>query len=99
MGIVNWQICHSQGTSLDQCSTNVGIDTADVTACLSDTSRIHALMQTYLDKTSSVHCTPWEEVNGKAVGDCKGNDPTYATVKAAICAADSTLSNCTSVLV
>lgn len=92
--IVNWQICHCQGNSFDQCHTQVGIAKADVDACLSDTSRIHTLMQSYLDKTSSVHCTPWEEVNGTPVGDCQGNDPTYATVKAAICAADSTLSAC-----
>jgi len=94
--IVPWQICHSQGTSLDQCSTQVGIDNADVQACLSDTSRMQALIQTYLDRASNVHCTPWEEVSGTQVGDCN-SDPTYADVKKAICAADSTLSACASV--
>lgn len=97
--IVQWQICHSQGTSLEQCHAQVGIDKADVDECLSDTSRMHAIMQSYLDRTSHVHCTPWEEVNGTPVGDCQGNDPTYASVKAALCAADSTLSACASVLV
>jgi len=92
--IVNWQICHSQGTSLDKCTTQVGLDTADVNACLSDTTRIHALMQKYLDRASYVQCTPWEEVNDVAVGDCSGSDPSYAAVKKAICAADSTLSAC-----
>merc|ERR1712007_130800 len=96
---VQWQICHSQGTSLEQCHAKVGIDSADVDACLGDTSRIHALMQQYIDRASSVQCTPWEEVNGKPVGSCSGKDPTYADVKKAICAADSSLSACTSLQV
>jgi len=97
--IVNWQICHSQGSTFDQCHAQVGIASSDVDACLNDSSRIQGLMQSYLDRASHVHCTPYEEVNGTPVGDCSGNDPTYATVKAAICAADSSLSGCSGVVV
>jgi len=97
--IVNWQICHSQGTALSQCTTQVGLQDSDVQACLSDTDRIHGLMQTYLDRASKIQCTPFEDVNDVPVGDCSGSDPDYASVKAAICAADSTLPACSGVVV
>ena len=99
--IVNWQICHCQNDSspLSKCHAQVGIDSSDVDACLNDSSRIQGLMQSYIDKASHVRCTPWEEVNGTPVGDCSGTDPDYARVKAAICAADSSLSGCSGVVV
>merc|ERR1711998_486708 len=90
--IVPWQICHSKGTSLAQCHTQVGIDGADVQACLADTTRIHGLMKQYIDRASYVHSTPREEVNGKQVG----GDADYSAVKRTICAADSSLSACSS---
>lgn len=93
--IVQWQICHCKGSDFDTCHAQVGIDASEVSACLSDTSRIHGLMQTYLDRASYVRGTPWEEVNDKQVGSLQ-DDVTYATVKKAICAADSSLSACSS---
>merc|ERR1712048_1529151 len=88
--IVQWQICKSQGSSMTQCHAKVGIDSSDVDACLADTSRIHGLMQQYIDRASSVRGTPYEEVNGKSV------DSSYNAVKKAICKADSSLSACSS---
>ena len=90
--IVPWQICHCQGNDFDTCHAKVGIASSDVSACLSDTSRIHGLMQTYLDRGKNVRGTPYELVNDKEVS----GDSTYANVKKAICAADSTLSACAS---
>jgi len=90
--IVQWQICKSQGNSMNSCHAKVGIDSNDVQACLSDTSRIHGLMQKYLDRASNVHGTPREEVNGQVVG----GDADYRAVKSAICRADSSLAACSS---
>ena len=89
--IVPWQICTDSGNSMSSCHSQVGIDSAEVEACLSDTSRIHGLMQQYIDRASNVHGTPLEEVNGKKAGS------EYAAVKEAICAADPSLSACSSV--
>jgi len=88
--IVPWQICVDSGNSKSSCHAQVGIDSAEVSACLSDTSRIRGLMQKYLDRGSSVHGTPLEEVNGNKASS------EYASVKQAICAADSSLSACSS---
>merc|ERR1712178_617377 len=90
--IVPWQICHSKGTSLAKCHAQVGIDSADVQACLADTSRIHGLMKQYISRASYVSGTPREEVNGKQVR----GDADYRAIKKAICTADSTLSACAS---
>lgn len=86
--IVQWQICHSKGSSMSTCHSQVGISSSDVQSCLDDTTRIQGLMQKYLDRGSSVRGTPYEEVNGKEV------DSEYAAIKKAICAADSSLSAC-----
>lgn len=90
--IVPWQICHAKGNSMSSCHAQVGIDSNEVQSCLSDTSRIHALMQQYLDRAKNVRGTPREEVNGQVVG----GDADYRAVKSAICRADSSLSACSS---
>ena len=94
--IVKWQICASQRGSkpLDSCHEQVGLVKADVDACLSDTNRIHGLMQQYINRGSKVSGTPREEVDGKVVH----GDGDYADVKKAICKADSSLSACSSII-
>jgi len=93
--IVQWQICHSNGISFEKCDAKVGVKSADVQACVTNTTRIHPLMQRYIDRGpgQGVHGVPHEFVNGKEVGS------SYAAVKNAICAADSSLSACASVQV
>jgi len=91
--IVNWQVCSAKGTSLSSCHTQVGIDSSEVANCLSDSSRIGALIDTYLANGANIRGTPTEMVNGVEV------DSSYTKVKTAICAADSSLSACSSVLV
>jgi len=87
---VPWLICHGKGSSMETCHSQVGIDSSEVQSCLSDTSRIHGLMQQYLTRGKNVHGTPLEQVNGKTVG----GDADYYAIKRAICNADSSLSAC-----
>lgn len=86
--IVQWQICHSQGTSLEECHAKVGIDGNDVKACLDDTARIQGLLRQYLNIGCPGSGVPTEKVNGNTVGS------DYAEVKEAICSADPSLSAC-----
>jgi len=91
--IVQWQICHSKGSSFNTCHSQAGVSSSDVQSCLDDTSRIHGLMQKALDRTTSVRGTPYEEVNGREV------DSKYSAIRSAICGADSSLSACHSEVV
>merc|ERR1711862_302562 len=96
--IVPWQICHSKGSSMETCHSQSGIDSSEVSACLNDSDRIGGLISKYLDRSKNVRGTPYELVNGKAVGSLD-DDVDYKAVKKAICAADSSLSACSSVVV
>jgi len=104
--IVPWHICHFKNSTQDLtvCHKEVGIDSSEVDACLSDSTRMKALIDAYVAKDakegSPKGATPYDVVNGTAVGSVvNGMPPTYATVKAAICKVDSSLSACSSVLV
>jgi len=102
--VVPWHICHFKNSTqnLSVCHKQVGIDSSEVDACLSDSTRMKALIDAYVAKGanegSPKGATPYDVVDGTAVAAADG-DPTYATVKAAICKADSSLSACSSVLV
>lgn len=91
--IVPWQLCFDGGKSLEKCHEQVGIDKAQVQECLGDSDRITGLIKQYITRAKNVNSTPREEVNGKKAGG------SYAKVKKAICAADSSLSACSSVQV
>jgi len=88
--IVPWQICVDSGKSFDACYSQVGISSQDVQSCLSDSDRMNGLITTYLSKGSIVHGTPLEQVNGQNA------DANYDAIKSAICAADSSLTACSS---
>ena len=98
--IVNWQVCHSEGHSLHTCQKQADIDQSEVDSCFFEDSRIDKLMQVGIDRAQNVTCTPWKEVNGKQIGSCdKKSEYTYDSVKKAICAADSSMTACSLVLV
>lgn len=83
--IVPWQICHCKRNSMETCHAQVGISSADVSACLNDSSRMQQLVQSYIDRASNVYGTPTEWINGKEVKS------SYKGVRSAICEADATL--------
>jgi len=94
--IVQWQICSAQrgSSALENCDEKVGLVKADVESCLSDSDRIGALIKTYLARSADVHGTPLEQVNGvKVSGDGA------SAIKKAVCAADSSVPACSSVVV
>jgi len=94
--IVQWQICAAQrgSSALENCDEKVGLVKADVESCLSDADRIGSLIDTYLARSSNVRGTPLEQVNGVTVsGDGA------SAIKAAVCAADSSVPACSSLMV
>jgi len=93
--IVPWTICKDSGGSLESCHSQVGINTADVTACMNDSERMQGLISKYLARAQNVQSTPREEVDGKKVGNMFF-EANYKRVSRAICKADKSLPACTS---
>lgn len=83
---VPWHICKDAGKSMSQCHSEVGIAASDVEDCLSN--RVNSLIPNYISQVSGVSSLPHEEVNGQQV------NADYNALKAAFCAADSSLSAC-----
>jgi len=86
---VPWLVCmDTNGDKLDECNKQTGVDSAAVSKCMSTDAP--ALVKKYLVTDAKIKGTPTVNVNGKEV---KG---TYRGIHTAICAADPSLSGCSS---
>merc|ERR1719409_1912938 len=91
---VPWLVCmDSDGESkadAQKCATQVGVDYSAVSNCQQTQGK--EILQKLVKQDASVRSTPTVKVNGQTVAPKSG--PTFANVKAAICAADPSLKAC-----
>jgi len=85
---VPWLVCmDSNGDPTAQCDTETGVVDADMQTCVADDS---ALIDKYLAIDAPINSTPTVYVNGVSV------KTSYSAISAALCAAEPTLSGCSS---
>ena len=88
---VPWLVCmDSNGDPVDQCNTQVGLDSNAVQDCLK--SDAPALLAQYVTTDSSIRGTPTVYVNGAVTKN------SYSAIARAICKADSNLAGCSAAM-
>merc|ERR1712224_382245 len=79
----------SNGDPVDQCNSQVGVDSSAVNSCLADDTD---LINQYLKIDEPIRATPTVTVNGKNV------DASYNAIHKALCAADPSFDACSNEL-